>query len=89
MAEHLHITPIGDDGMYVLDTASWRVFRPVMDKGKGINCGICLSYCPVSSIQADKDKNYYISYDYCKGCGICAAECPKQAIEMAEEGAFK
>lgn len=27
MAEHLHITPIGNDGIYCLDTASWRVFR--------------------------------------------------------------
>lgn len=36
MAERLHITPIGDDGMYVLDTASWRVFRPVMNKEKCI-----------------------------------------------------
>ena len=29
MAEHLHITPIGNDGIYCLDTASWRVYRPV------------------------------------------------------------
>ena len=38
MAEHLHITPIGNDGIYCLDTASWRVFRPVMDKEK------CVTY---------------------------------------------
>ena len=29
-----YITPIGNDGIYVLDTASWRVFRPVMNKEK-------------------------------------------------------
>ena len=43
MAERLHITPIGDDGMYVLDTASWRVFCPVMNKEKCIECGMCLA----------------------------------------------
>ena len=51
MAERLHITPIGDDGMYILDTASWRVFRPVMDKEKCIECGMCMAYCPVSAIK--------------------------------------
>ena len=34
MTEHLHITPIGNDGMYILDTASWRVLRPVLDQEK-------------------------------------------------------
>ena len=37
MAEHLHITPIGNDGLYILDTASWRVFRPVMNKEKCVS----------------------------------------------------
>ena len=86
MAERLHITPIGDDGMYVLDTASWRVFRPVMNKEKGIECGMCLAYCPVCAIKGTEDKKYYITYDFCKGCGICAEECPKKAIEMVSEG---
>ena len=36
MTEHLHITPIGNDGMYILDTASWRVLRPVLDQEKCI-----------------------------------------------------
>ena len=38
MTEHLHITPIGNDGMYILDTASWRVLRPVLDQEKCIRC---------------------------------------------------
>lgn len=86
MAERLHITPIGDEGMYILDTASWRVFRPVMDKAKCIECGMCMAYCPVSAIKGTKDKTYHITYDFCKGCGICAEECPKQAIDMVPEG---
>lgn len=80
-------TPIGNEGLYVLDTASWRNFRPVMDKDKCSNCGICMSICPVMSIHRE-GKEYSISYDFCKGCGICAVECPKKAIEMKDEGGY-
>ena len=31
------VTPLGNDGMYILDTAAWRIVRPVMDKEKCIN----------------------------------------------------
>lgn len=86
MTEHLHITPIGNDGLYILDTASWRVFRPVMNKEKCVECGMCLTYCPVNAIIRTADKKYQITYDYCKGCGICANECKKKAIDMVLEG---
>lgn len=88
MTERRHVTPIGDDGMYILDTASWRIFCPVMDKARCVECGLCLAYCPVGAIIRD-GKKYKITYDYCKGCGICAAECPRGAIEMKPEGAEK
>lgn len=87
--ERLHITPIGDDGIYVLDTASWRVHRPVMDKETCIECGICLTLCPVNAIVGTAEKKYQITYDYCKGCGICANECPRKAIVMTLEGGKK
>lgn len=78
--------PCGDDSLYQLNTSTWRSVRPVMDKNLCINCGICLSYCPVFSVRRDENKQYYINYDYCKGCGICATECPKHAIKMVLEG---
>ena len=80
-------TPIGNEGLYVLNTATWRNFRPVMDKEKCINCGICMTYCPVMSIIRN-GKEYEITYTQCKGCGICAEECPKKAIEMKNERGF-
>lgn len=79
-----HITPKGGEGMYVLDTASWRIFRPVMDKKKCVECGMCMAYCPVNSV-IFRDEKYVITYDYCKGCGICAKECPREAIDMKPE----
>lgn len=84
--EREFITPIGQEGLYVLDTASWREVRPVMNKEKCIECGICLTLCPVCSIEREGPKKYVINYDYCKGCGICAVECPKKAIDMVKEG---
>lgn len=86
MSDRRYITPVGDEGIYVLDTASWRTHRPVMDKSLCVNCGLCLGYCPVNSIKWAEDKGYYITYDYCKGCGICAAECTRKAISMVREG---
>lgn len=84
MAKRTFITPIGDEGLYTLDTASWRDFRPVMNKEKCIECGICLTICPVCSIVRE-GKKYLITYDYCKGCALCARECPKKAIDMLPE----
>ncbi|MDL2307201.1 4Fe-4S binding protein [Desulfovibrio sp. OttesenSCG-928-C06] len=86
MSKREFITPIGEEGIYILDTASWRAARPVMNKDKCIECGICLTMCPVNAILREGPKKYFISYDYCKGCGICAYECPKKAIDMVKEG---
>ncbi len=85
MTDKRFVTPLGNDGIYCLDTAAWRTHRPVMDKDKCVNCGICMSFCPVNSVYFEEGQ-YLISYDYCKGCGICAVECPKKAIGMKPEG---
>jgi pyruvate ferredoxin oxidoreductase delta subunit len=80
------ITPFANEGLYILDTASWREERPVMNKDVCTECGICMTVCPVNSIKGDQNKTYHISYDFCKGCGVCAYECPIHAIDMVEEG---
>jgi len=63
------------------ETGSWRTFRPVVDKEKCNECGLCGLYCPDGCIDADLN----IDLDFCKGCGICATECPKKAITMERE----
>ena len=34
-------------------TGTWRVFKPVVDKEKCNQCGLCAMYCPDSAIDAD------------------------------------
>lgn len=48
---------------------------------KCIRCRICLPYCPVGAITADKEKTY-IDQDLCVECGVChrAKICPVNAI---------
>jgi Pyruvate/2-oxoacid:ferredoxin oxidoreductase delta subunit len=42
--------------------------------------------CPDVAIAfSDKENEYAINYDYCKGCGVCAVECPRSAIILEEE----
>jgi len=62
-------------------TGTWRVFRPVVDKEKCNECGLCATYCPDGVINQDLE----IDIAFCKGCGICANECPKKAITMERE----
>ena len=86
MIDNKYGAPVGSKGMYIIDTASWRFQRPIIDKKLCVNCGVCMSYCPVFSIICDDGKNYYIDLSHCKGCGICANECPKNAIKLIPEG---
>jgi pyruvate ferredoxin oxidoreductase delta subunit len=62
-------------------TGTWRVFRPVVDREKCNECGLCQTYCPDAAIDDELD----VDLDFCKGCGICANECPKKAIAMVRE----
>jgi pyruvate ferredoxin oxidoreductase delta subunit len=62
-------------------TGSWRMFKPVIDKPKCINCGTCWKFCPDNSISTKIE----VDYDFCKGCGICAKGCPVKCIAMVKE----
>ena len=85
MSSRVHITPIGNEGLYILDTGRWRTYRPVINKDICSNCGICLSFCPVNAM-IRCDKQIVVTLDYCKGCGICSHECPQHAVGMVREG---
>lgn len=81
-----YIAPVGADGIHEINTGDWRTERPILNNEKCIKCGICFLYCPVNAI-IKEDKEFKITYDYCKGCGVCAYECPKDAIDMIPEEA--
>ena len=81
------VTPIGDEGLYEIDTGKWRTFRPVIDYDKCASCAICAFFCPVAAVKRQQEDSAKLRFDlsYCKGCGICAKECPRQAITMIRE----
>jgi len=67
-------------------TGDWKSQRPVLDKSKCNNCGLCYIFCPEGCIEPKPGDYYEADLSYCKGCGICDVECPKKAITMVEEG---
>jgi pyruvate ferredoxin oxidoreductase delta subunit len=76
--------PLADEGLYILKTSAWRTHRPVIDKTKCNNCGICLIYCPAHTI-TKVNGSIEVDLSYCKGCGICREECPRKAMQWVEE----
>lgn len=76
--------PMANEGMYIVDTGSWRAFRPVVNAENCVDCGICAMYCPVNCISGGEGLAV-IDLTYCKGCGLCRVECPKDAIDWVEE----
>ncbi|GCC10186.1 pyruvate synthase subunit PorD [archaeon] len=65
-------------------TGGWRIFKPVINMEKCIDCGSCWIFCPDASI-VKEGSEYKVNLDYCKGCGICSNECPSGAIGLVME----
>ncbi len=84
-------------GGYIIDqdtslenkTGKWRVFKPVLDESKCINCMLCVIYCPDAAIKIKEEngklKRVQPDLNYCKGCGLCSKICPVKAIRMQGE----
>ena len=66
-------------------TGDWRIYKPSIDHAKCIKCGKCWMNCPDAAISKDKDGNFIINYDYCKGCLIREKECPVKCISHVLE----
>ena len=74
-----------DELLLCLDTGSWRIERPVLNKGKCNYCGLCALFCPTQCMK-NMDDHFEPNLAFCKGCGICANECPRKALTMQTEG---
>ena len=54
------------------------------DDEKCIDCGACLSLCPVKAITVEDDWSIDVDDQLCIGCGFCTFSCPTKAIKTTE-----
>ena len=54
------------------------------DEEKCVDCGACISLCPVKAICTQKDWSIEVDNDLCIACGFCIDSCPMKAITIVE-----
>jgi NAD-dependent dihydropyrimidine dehydrogenase PreA subunit len=54
------------------------------DDDKCIDCGGCVSLCPVEAITMDPEWVVLVDDELCIGCGFCTASCPTNAIMVTK-----
>jgi L-aspartate semialdehyde sulfurtransferase ferredoxin len=62
-----------------------RIKRVVKkDEDICIDCGACVSLCPVSAISLESDWTVAVNDKECIGCKLCTYSCPTKAIKVVE-----
>ena len=54
------------------------------DEEKCMDCGECISLCPVNAIKMEEDWTVELDNQKCIGCGFCTTSCPTKAIKIAD-----
>ena len=54
------------------------------DEEKCVDCGACISLCPVKAICIQNDWSVDVDNDLCIACGFCIDSCPMKAITIVE-----
>ena len=57
----------------------------VFDEAECVQCGACVSVCPVEVFEYNKDRTISIDLTRCVLCKTCMAMCPHGALKTAEE----
>jgi len=54
------------------------------DDDKCVDCGACVSICPMDALTFDDDHSVALHEDRCNGvtCGLCVNTCPQRAIRL-------
>jgi len=62
--------------------SKYSLFKWALDPDSCINCGICASSCPSSSIQMSDNTVQSIEFSRCLQCLQCTSKCPQNAINL-------
>ncbi len=54
------------------------------EEEKCVDCGACISLCPVKAISISDDWDILIDDQICIGCAFCTTSCPMKAIKVTE-----
>jgi len=57
----------------------------VLDEAECVQCGACVSVCPVEVFKYNKDRTISIDLTRCVLCKTCMTMCPHGALKTAEE----
>ena len=57
----------------------------VFDEAECVQCGACVSVCPVQVFEYNDDRTISINLKRCVLCKTCIAMCPHGALKTAEE----
>lgn len=63
--------------------ARFSIFKPIIDKSKCVNCGLCAKNCKSACINI---KEHAVDYSRCVTCGNCISVCNKGAIKYTSQG---
>jgi NAD-dependent dihydropyrimidine dehydrogenase PreA subunit len=55
-----------------------------ISRDRCIDCGHCITICPVAAIAAEEDLSVNIDPQKCINCGACIDSCPTRAIKMLQ-----
>lgn len=80
--------PEAEEGIKYIEKAGIEVSRVKRvvkkDEELCIDCGACVSLCPVKAILIEDDWTIGVDDKECVGCKLCTYSCPTKAIKVVE-----